>query len=103
MQFDIISIYEYLANYHFRSIKTGPMAQTVQSSMQHELFAAVLRNKYFRAGIHSVGDAMPGLIMNVGRNFQIQQGRLLEIQDHLKATWTLKRALKNIVARIRAL
>jgi hypothetical protein len=79
------------------------MAQTVQSSMQHELFAAVLRNKYFRAGIHSVGDAMPGLIMNVGRNFQIQQGRLLEIQDHLKATWTLKRALKNIVARIRAL
>lgn len=101
MHFDIASVYEYLANYHFRSIQTGPLAQTVQSTMHHELCSAVVRNKYFRAGLHAVGDAMAGLLMNVGRNFQIQQGRLVEIQDHLRAEWTFKRALKKIAMRVR--
>lgn len=100
MHFDIASVYEYLANYHFRSIKTGPLAQTVQSSMQHELFAAVLRNKYFREGIASVGNAMPGLLMNVGRNFQIQQGRILEIQDHQRSEWTIKWAMRKMADRL---
>ncbi|MDX9843848.1 MAG: glycosyltransferase family A protein [Aquabacterium sp.] len=100
MQFDIASVYDYLANYHFRSIKTGPLAQTVQSSLQHELFAAVLRNKYFREGTASIGNAMPGLLMNVGRNFQIQHGRTLEIQDHQRSEWTLKRALKAIASKL---
>jgi len=97
-KFDIGSVYAYLANYHFRSIQAGPLAQTVQSTMQHELCTAIVRNKYFRSG-----DAMAGLLMNVGRNFQIQQGKLIEIQDHLNAEWTLKRALKKIAKRIRVL
>lgn len=103
MRFDIASIYNHLANYHFRPNTTGPLSQTVQNSMQHELFAAVLRNNHFRAGVASLGDAMPGLVMTVGRNFQIQQGRLHEIQDHLRAEWTVKGVLKNISKRIRSM
>lgn len=103
MRFDIASIYSNLANYHFRSNTTGSLSQTVQNSMQHEIFAAVLRNNHFRAGIASLGDAMPGLVMTVGRNFQIQQGRLHEIQDHLRAEWTVKGVLKRITHRIRSL
>lgn len=45
---------------------------------------------------------MPGLAMTIGRNFQIQQGRIQEIQDHLRSEWTLKRILKRIAHRIRS-
>jgi len=103
MKFNIASIYNHLANYHFRRNITGPLSQTVQNSMQHELNAAVLRNNHFRAGFASVGDAMPGLVMTIGRNFQIQQGRLHEIQDHLRAEWTIKGMLKRISSRMRSL
>lgn len=102
MQYNIASIYRNLANYHFRSSTTGSMSQTVHNSLQHELFSAVLRNKFFREGSASVGNAMPGLAMTIGRNFQIQQGRIQEIQDHLRSEWTLKRILKRIAHRIRS-
>lgn len=100
MQFDIASIYDHLANYHFRSIATGPLAQTVQSSIQHEIYTAVLRNKYFRNGLKSDGNAMLGLLTNIGRNFQIQTGKLTEIQNHIESEWTLKRFLKKCTRKL---
>lgn len=87
-----------LSNYHIRVGSDGMQAQTITASDgRHDLYSAVVRNKFVR----QVGDIRMAAALGVliGRQSQKIHSDLNDLLDHEKSAWTLKRFIKALINR----
>lgn len=99
MEGDLFFSRNVYANYHIRLGQSSMTAQTITANDgRHDLYSAVLRNKYIRHFKNS-GEVL-ALLVGGGRQVVKVESDVRSIYEYQKNEWTLKRGLRRVIKLI---